>query len=91
MGVLFDKCPGAEIIRGTPTLEEKICPECGSIIEIFSIDMQVQCECGFIAYNDTVSCVNWCQYARECVGDEAYERIMEENEKKKQRALNKTE
>lgn len=85
MGVLFDKCPGAEAIRGTPTLKEKICPECGEIIEIFSIDMQVQCECGFIAYNDDASCVNWCQYARECVGDEAYERIMAHNERLKQR------
>lgn len=79
MGLLFDKCPGASLITGTPTLKEKTCPECGKIIEIFSIDTEVACECGFMAYNDTVTCVNWCQYARECVGDEAYERIMEHN------------
>ena len=61
----------------TPTLHEKICPQCGSIIEIFSIDTQVSCEkCGFVAYNDTLSCVQWCQYARECVGDEMYEHMM---------------
>ena len=35
------------------------------------------CEkCGFIAYNDTLSCVQWCQYARKCVGDEMYEVMM---------------
>ena len=40
----------------TPTLEEKICPNCGSIIEIFSTDTQVTCEkCGFIAYNEPLS------------------------------------
>ena len=62
----------------TPTLEEKICPNGGSVIEIFSTDTQVACEkCGFIAYNDSLSCVQWCKYARKCVGDEMYERMME--------------
>ena len=38
---------------------------------------QMACEkCGFIAYNDTLSCVQWCQYARKCVGDEMYEVMM---------------
>ncbi len=73
MGVLFSGCPGAASLRGTPTLKEKICPECGEIIEIFSTEMQVQCECGFVAYNDDQNCVSWCKYARECVGDEMYE------------------
>lgn len=44
---------------------------------MFSIDMQMACEkCGFIAYNDTLSCVQWCQHARKCVGDEMYEVMM---------------
>ena len=68
-------CPGASGIRGTPTLSEKACPNCGKPIEMFSTDMQVQCVCGFIAYNDIQSCISWCKYARECVGDELYERI----------------
>ena len=62
----------------TPTIIEKICPQCGELIELFSIDTQVSCEkCGFVAYNDTLSCVQWCQYARKCVGDEMYERMMD--------------
>lgn len=61
----------------TPTIHEKTCPRCGSIIELFSIDTQVACEtCGFIAYNDTLSCVQWCKHARECVGEEMYEQMM---------------
>lgn len=61
----------------TPTIHEKICPQCGSIIELFSIDTQVACDkCGFIAYNDTLSCVQWCEHARKCVGDEMYEQMM---------------
>ena len=61
----------------TPTIVEKTCPQCGHEIEMFSIDTQMPCEhCGFVAYNDTLSCVQWCQYARQCVGDEMYEQMM---------------
>jgi hypothetical protein len=74
-------CPGAASLRGTPTITEKICPECGREIEIFSIDTHVVCECGFVAYNDTQSCLKWCVHARECVGDELYERFMGVQEK----------
>jgi hypothetical protein len=61
-----------------PTIIEKVCPQCGHLIELFSIDTQMPCEnCGFVTYNDTLSCVQWCQYARKCVGDEMYEHMME--------------
>ncbi len=80
---MLDGCQGKP---RTPTIEEKICPNCGSIIEIFSIDTEVPCEkCGFIAYNDKLSCVQWCQYARKCVGDVAYEQLMKIAESQKQR------
>ena len=72
-------CPGAATLRGTPTITEKNCPECGREIEIFSIDTHVVCECGFIAYNDTQSCIKWCQHAKECVGEEVYNKFMEMN------------
>ena len=46
--------------------------------EIFSIDTEVACDnCGFVAYNDSLSCVQWCKYARKCVGDEMYEHMMQ--------------
>lgn len=68
---------GCQARPKTPTIHEKICPKCGSIIELFSIDTEVACEhCGFVAYNDTLSCVQWCEYARKCVGDEMYEHLM---------------
>ena len=62
----------------TPNIIEKTCPQCGNIIELFSIDTEVACEhCGFVAYNDTLSCVQWCAHARKCVGDEMYAYMME--------------
>ena len=72
---MFDKCPGANVIR-TPKLKEKKCPECGGPVEIFSTDLQVRCpNCGYTIFDNIQSCITWCKYARECVGDEVYERL----------------
>jgi len=72
---MFDKCPGAVGIR-TPTIIIKKCPECSREVEIFSNEMQTQCsKCGFTIYNDLESCVQWCQYAKECVGEEVYKEL----------------
>ena len=72
---MFDKCPGAVGIR-TPTIIIKKCPECGREVEIFSNEMQTKCsKCGFTIYNDLESCVQWCQYAKECVGEEMYKKL----------------
>ena len=69
---------GCQAKPRTPTIIEKVCPQCGHEIEFFSIDTQMPCEhCGFVAYNDTLSCVQWCAHARKCVGDEMYEQMME--------------
>ena len=68
-------CPGSSFIR-TPTLTIKICPECGAEVEVFSNDFSVNCEgCGFTVYNDQQSCIDWCKYARECVGPEVYDKL----------------
>ena len=82
--MIMDGCQGKP---RTPTIREKTCPVCGSTIEIFSTDTAVACEhCGFVAYNDALSCVQWCQYARKCVGDEMYEHMMEIAAQQKARA-----
>jgi len=77
---MFDHCPGSLNIR-TPTLEIRKCPQCGEEVEIFSNDVTVACSnCGFIIYNDIVSCVQWCKYAKECVGEEMYTKLVKKNE-----------
>ncbi len=68
---------------------EKKCPRCGHEIELFSVDTEMACEhCGFVVYNDTLSCVQWCKYAKKCVGDVMYAHMMEvaERQKRKQGA-----
>ena len=77
---------GCQARPKTPEIIEKICPQCGHEIELFTIDTQMPCEhCGFVAYNDTLSCIQWCKYARKCVGDDTYEKMMKIAEQQKRR------
>ena len=67
------------------TINERVCPHCGNIIELFSVDTEVACDkCGFVAYNDTLSCVQWCKYAKQCVGEKMYESMMAIAKKQKE-------
>lgn len=71
---VMDGCQGKRDIE----IYEKKCPRCGHTIEIFSIDVSAKCEnCGYEIYNDTLNCVQWCQYAKQCVGEETYRHLME--------------
>ena len=73
---MLDHCPGAANLR-TPTLSIKKFPRCGEEVELFSNDISVKCSsCGFVVYNDILSCVQWCKHAKECVGTETYDKIM---------------
>ena len=73
--MIMDGCQGKP---RTPTIEDRICPNCGNPIEIFSTDTEVACDkCGFVVYNDKLSCVQWCKYAKQCVGEEVYNNLME--------------
>jgi protein-tyrosine-phosphatase/ribosomal protein S27AE len=72
---MFYRCPGTANLR-TLTIKIKRCPECGKEVEIFSDEMRVKCDnCGFMIYNDLQSCVQWCRYAKQCVGEEVYNKL----------------
>ena len=80
--------------QGKPQLQvfEKTCPNCGAEIEIFSVDTEATCEkCGFTIYNDTLNCIQWCKYARQCVGDKMYEQMMKIAERQKAAKASKGE
>ena len=82
---MVEQCPGAINIR-MPRLEMKTCPKCGEEIEIFSNEASAKClKCGFVVYNDLLSCVQWCEYAKECVGEKTYERMMQQLSEQKGR------
>lgn len=74
MGTIMSGCQGKPQMK----IMEKTCPNCGHEIELFSIDTEARCEnCGFVIYNDLLSCVQWCQYAKKCVGEETYGQLMQ--------------
>jgi ribosomal protein S27AE len=74
---MLDKCPGAAPLR-RPTIILKTCPRCGEEIEMFSDDAKMNCsKCGFTVYNNALSCVQWCEYAKQCVGEEVYNELMQ--------------
>ena len=75
-------CPGAANVKGIPTLKVKTCPQCGAEVGLFSSDVQVACTCGFTVYNNIQSCIQWCAAARECVGEELYMLLREQNNDK---------
>ena len=77
-------CPGSDALRGNVTISEKICPQCGRELELFSSEPYTTCECGFVAYNDAQSCIKWCAYAKACVGEEIYNKFMEAEAKRQQ-------
>ena len=71
--MLFSGCQG----KPEPKIIEERCPNCGEVIEMASTDVTGICDaCGTTVINDKMKCVFWCDHAKECVGEEAYEAAM---------------
>jgi len=69
---VINKCPGqdkkdikAEIIG---------CPKCGYEVELFSDEIKARCpKCQAAIYRETLpTCIDWCKYAKDCVGNDVY-------------------
>ena len=76
---MYMRCPGqdgrnlrAEIHR---------CPNCGYEVEIFSDEAKLKCpQCGEMVYREkTPSCIEWCAYARQCLGDKRWKELKGED------------
>ena len=67
-------CPGSKQLR-QPAPEMFDCPSCGEEVEIWTDELKRDCSgCGTTVIRDsTMSCLEWCAKAAECVGDSAYE------------------
>lgn len=75
-------CPGSKFIR-QPKPEQFPCPGCGEEVEIWSDEISGRCSaCGATVVRDsTMSCIEWCSMARDCVGDDAYESFQDRKAK----------
>lgn len=79
---MIDGCPGSQKFK-QPQPEETPCPFCGESLEIWTDEFQVECpKCKKRVSRGAQSCLDWCKAARECVGDEIYNRYMESKKKK---------
>lgn len=69
-------CPGSTGIRA-PMPESITCLNCGEEVEIWTDEMKAKCpNCGTTNFREqNPTCIDWCKFARQCIGDEAYERL----------------
>jgi uncharacterized paraquat-inducible protein A len=71
------KCPGAFKIR-EPKPEIIKCPACFYAVEIWSDEIKARCpKCNSTVVREIEqSCLDWCRYAKECVGEDIYKRYL---------------
>ncbi|MEW6001177.1 MAG: hypothetical protein AB1638_00780 [Nitrospirota bacterium] len=79
---LKESCPGSREIRA-PYPEEIRCFWCDTVSEIWSDEVEIVCKgCGRMISRDMkATCIEWCPFAKECVGLEKYERLMKGKKK----------
>jgi hypothetical protein len=72
---MIQKCPGQD--DRNIKAESIVCPDCGTSAEIFSDEVKVRCpQCrNLICRERLPSCVDWCKFAKECVGEEKYRQL----------------
>ena len=66
------KCPGQDSRNLQAAMY--MCPNCGTDVEMFSDELRARChKCGDFVYKEkTPSCIDWCAYAKECIGVEQW-------------------
>lgn len=71
----FKRCPGS-VAFTQPKIEIVRCLHCGGDAEVWSDEAEGACpECGqTVIRTHRQSCVDWCKYARECLGEEKYKK-----------------
>lgn len=75
---MIQKCPGRD--DRNLKAETLHCPDCGYGIEIFCDEVKIRCpKCKALACRDRLpSCVDWCKFARQCVGEEKWKQLKKE-------------
>ena len=70
-------CPGSRTIKD-PRPQYVSCKHCGTELEIWSDEAKVTCpKCLTIYFQEqNLTCLEWCSFARQCVGDETYARLV---------------
>ncbi|MBI4321933.1 MAG: hypothetical protein HY675_25850 [Chloroflexi bacterium] len=69
-------CPGSTSLK-SPMPEYTPCPNCGEEVEIWTDEIKTTCSnCKTTVFKDRkMSCIDWCQFAKDCFGEVEYNRI----------------
>ncbi|MBI4837551.1 MAG: hypothetical protein HY806_00025 [Nitrospirae bacterium] len=75
--LLKEGCPGSSEIK-QPKPEDIKCRHCGKTVEIWTDEVEIKCKhCGkTITRALGPTCLERCAFAKECVGEEKYKRLM---------------
>lgn len=78
------ECPGSQKFK-QPQPETIKCDKCSSEVEIWTDEFEAVCpNCKkTVSRRDTQSCLDWCKYAQQCVGDKIYQKYMKSKNKPK--------
>lgn len=70
---MISNCPGSQKFK-QPQPETIRCASCGEAIEIWTDEIKAVCpKCkGTTMREQGTSCLDWCKYAKECVGEDIY-------------------
>lgn len=81
---MISNCPGAKLFR-QPEPEILRCPYCQEELEIWTDEIKTKCsKCKkTITREQAQSCLDWCKYAKECVGEDVYNKYMSNKAKSK--------
>lgn len=82
--MLFE-CPGSQKFKH-PYPETFKCHSCGNEVEIWSDEFEAICQnCKkVVTKSKDQNCLDWCKFARQCVGDEKYENYIKNRKKDKE-------
>ncbi len=71
-------CPGAQKFR-QPQPQITKCPSCNKEMEVWTDEIQTTCpDCKTVVMRQQKgqSCLDWCRYAKECVGNDIYSKYL---------------
>lgn len=76
------ECPGRKQFT-KPMPEIFPCPYCHQELEMWTDEVQTTCDnCGNTVTRERLQgCIDWCQSARECLGEELYQRLARDKRK----------
>lgn len=68
------KCPGQDKRNIKPQITK--CLHCGYEVELFSDELSIKCpKCNNCVYKEKFpSCIDWCKFAKDCIGEEEYKK-----------------